>query len=378
MMVKKLSLACLCAAALAVSATAQTNSPSEPLRVGIVGLVHGHAGGFLGGGALVPAGPALHRPDIQVVGIAEPQRDLFDRYAKRLGLDKSLYYSNLDEMISRAHPKAVLVFTNTHDHTAIVKQCAQRGVHVMMEKPLAVSYRDALEMADAARSGHIHVLVDYETTWYASNKSAYDLLQAGALGEPRKFVAHDGHDGPFHMQPEFVKWLSDPNLNGGGALFDFGCYGADLATWLMKGQTPVSVTAMTKQMQPERYPNVDDEADILVNYPSAVAIIQGSWNWPFSIKDLEVYGKTGYAKTIAGKQVMVRREGEKAGQTVDAKPLESPYDDPLHYMRAVLDGKIEDNGNMSSLDTNIIATEILDAARESSKSGKTVRLPLPR
>ena len=75
---------------------------------------------------------------------------------------------------------------------------------------------------------------------------------------------------------------------------------------------------------------------------------------------------------------MVRREGEKAGQTVDAKALESSYDDPLHYMRAVLDGKIEDNGNMSSLDTNIIATEILDAARESSKSGKTVRLPLPR
>ena len=119
-------------------------------------------------------------------------------------------------------------------------------------------------MADAARSGHIHVLVDYETTWYASNTAAYDLLQSGALGEPRKFVAHDGHDGPFHMQPEFVQWLSDPKLNGAGALFDFGCYGADLATWMMKGQAPVSVTAITKQMQPERYPKVDDEADVLV------------------------------------------------------------------------------------------------------------------
>ena len=97
-----------------------------------------------------------------------------------------------------------------------------------------------------------------------------------------------------------------------------------------------------------------------------------------SIKDLEVYGKTGYAKTIAGKQLSVRREGEKAAQTVDAKPLESPYDDPLHYLRAVLDGKIKDEGDMSSLDTNIVATEILDAARQSAQSGKTVRLPLPR
>jgi predicted dehydrogenase len=247
-----------------------------------------------------------------------------------------------------------------------------------MEKPLAVSYRDALEMADAAKSGHIHVLVDYETTWYASNKAAYDLLQDGALGEPRKFVAHDGHDGPYHMQPEFVKWLSDPKLNGAGALFDFGCYGADLATWLMKGQSPVSVTAVTKQLQPDLYPKVDDEADIMVTYPSAVAIIQGSWSWPFSIKDLEVYGSTGYAKTVAGKQVTVRRKGEKAGQTVDAKTLETPYDDPLHYLRAVLDGKVEDHGSLSSLDTNIIATEILDAARQSAQSGKTIRLPLSR
>ncbi|MFL6448405.1 MAG: Gfo/Idh/MocA family protein [Bryobacteraceae bacterium] len=377
MITKTLSLACLCAVTMAVSLPGQT-TPSAPLRVGIVGLVHGHAGGFLGGGALVPAGAALHRPDVQVVGVAEPDRALFDRYAKRLGLHNDLYFSNLDEMISRAHPQAVLVFTNTFDHTDVVKQCARRGVHVMMEKPLAVSYRDALAIADAARSGKIHVLVDYETTWYASNKAAYDLLQGGGLGEPRKFVAHDGHDGPFHMQPEFVKWLSDPKLNGAGALFDFGCYGADLATWLMKGQAPVSVTAITKQMQPDRYPKVDDEADILVNYPSAVAVIQGSWDWPFSIKDLEVYGRTGYAKTIAASQVTVRREGDKAGQTSETKPLESPYDDPLHYMRAVLDGKVEDHGSPSSLDTNIIATEILDAARQSAQSGRTVRLPLSR
>lgn len=376
MMTKIFQLACV-SLVTAVGVTAQTDS-AGPLRVGIVGLVHGHAGGFLGGGALVPAGAALHRPDIQVVGIAEPQRALFDRYAKRLGLDDNLYYPSLDEMITRAHPQAVLVFTNTFDHTSVVKEAAKRGVHVLMEKPLAVSYHDALEMQDAARAGHIHVLVDYETTWYASNKAAYDLLQGGALGEPRKFVAHDGHDGPFHMQPEFVQWLSDPKLNGAGALFDFGCYGADLATWLLKGQAPVSVTAITKQLQPERYPKVDDEADVLVNYPSAVAIIQGSWSWPFSIKDLEVYGKTGYAKTIAGTQITVRRQGEKTAQIVDAKPLESPYDDPLHYLRAVLDGKIKDEGNMSSLDTNIIATEILDAARQSAQSGKTVRLPLPR
>src|SRR5436305_12301365 len=126
MMIKMCFLACLSALLGGVTLTAQS-STSAPLRVGIVGLAHGHAGGFLGGGALVPAGAALHRPDIQVVGVAEPERALFDRYAKRLGLDSSLYFPNLDDMISRAHPQAVLVFTNTFDHTAVVKQCARRS-----------------------------------------------------------------------------------------------------------------------------------------------------------------------------------------------------------------------------------------------------------
>jgi predicted dehydrogenase len=245
-----------------------------------------------------------------------------------------------------------------------------------MEKPLAVSYKDALAMAEAARNGKIHVLVDYETTWYGSNKAAYDLLRQGALGDVRKIVAHDGHSGPFHMQPEFVAWLSDPKLGGGGALYDFGCYGANLATWLMNGAAPLTVTAVTKTIQPERYPHVNDEADVILTYPSAVALLEGSWNWPFSIKDLEVYGKTGYAKTIAESKIDVRREHEKESRIETAERLQPPYDDPLHYFEAVIDGKIQEDGSLSSLKTNVVVSEILDAARQSAKSGKTVALPL--
>ncbi len=77
----------------------------------------------------------------------------------------------------------------------------------------------------------------------------------GRIGDIRKIVVHDGHNGPkeINVQPEFLNWLVDPKLNGGGALFDFGCYGADLATWLMDGQRPLSVTAVTQQLKPEIY-----------------------------------------------------------------------------------------------------------------------------
>ena len=351
---------------------------SAPLRVGIVGLAHGHVSGFLNGGALVPAGGAMHRTDVELVGVTDPDRHLFDKYMANEHWSPNLYFATLDEMITRAHPQAVLLFTSTFGHTQVVEECARRHVHVLMEKPMAVSYHDALAMQNAADAGHIHVLVDYETTWYASNKAAHDLLEQGALGDVRKVVVRDGHKGPklIHVQPEFFAWLTDPKLNGAGALYDFGCYGADLMTWLMKGELPKSVTAVTQQLQPDIYPKVDDEANVILAYPSAVAILQGSWNWPFDRKDMEVYGRTGTAKTILRDRIEVRKQGEHAAQTSAAPPLSSPDDDPLHYLAAVINGSVPEQGSLSSLQTNVAVSEILDAARRSASSGKTITLPL--
>ena len=360
-----LSLGSFCAAA-------------APLRVGIAGLAHGHVSGFLHGGALVPAGGILKRSDVEIVGIAEPSRDLFDKYSARDHLAPALYFPDVGSLIEHAHPDAMLVFTSTYDHTQTVEECARRHVHVLMEKPLAVSYHDALRMEKAAREGNVHVLVDYETTWYASNKAAYDLLKEGALGDARKVVVHDGHRGPklIHVQPEFFAWLTDPKLNGAGALYDFGCYGADLMTWLTGGETPKTVTAVTQQLQPEVYPKVDDEANVIVAYPHSVALLQGSWNWPFDRKDMVIYGRTGYAKTVLHDRIEVRREGEHESRTEAAAKLKTPYDDPIHYLSAIIKGEISENGDLSSLQTNVITSEILDAARQSASTGKTVSLPL--
>jgi predicted dehydrogenase len=320
-----------------------------------------------------------HSPEIEIVGIAEPDRQLLSQAASRYGFDQGMLFTDLEAMIEKAHPQAVLAYTNTFDHRRVVEICARHGVHVMMEKPLAVSLEDARAIEKAAHSGKIHVLVNYETSWYASNHAAYDLVRSGALGEIRKVVVHDGHSGPkeIGVEPEFLAWLTDPKLNGAGALFDFGCYGADLMTWLMDGQRPVAVTAVTQQIKPQIYSKVDDEATIILTYPRAQAIIQASWNWPFDRKDMEVYGKTGYVITVKRDDIRVRREGEDREAQTTAKPVPSPYDNSLSYLRAViLDGAKEDG--LSSLETNVTVTEILDAARRSASTGTTVRLPTTR
>nr|MBW4039182.1 Gfo/Idh/MocA family oxidoreductase [Acidobacteriota bacterium] len=110
---------------------------AETLRVGIVGLVHGHVAAFLGGGQMTPAGGILDRSDVQLVGIVEPDQRLFDAYAKRYHLSPSLHFNSIAEMVQHAHPQAALVFTATSDHRRVVEECAGLGLNVMMEKPLA-------------------------------------------------------------------------------------------------------------------------------------------------------------------------------------------------------------------------------------------------
>lgn len=353
---------------------------AAPLRVGIVGLVHGHVSAFLYGGAMVPAGPLLKRPDAELVGVVEPDQALFERYAKRYQLPENLHFKSIAEMVAHAHPQAVLVFTPPSEHRRIVEECAELGVNVMMEKPLAFRYDDALAMERAAERGKIHVLVDYETSWYGSNAEAARLLANGSLGSLVKVVVRDGHEGPakIGVQPEFLKWLVDPKQDGDGALTDFGCYGPDLVTAMLRGEVPLSVTAVTQHLQPGLYPNVDDEADILLKYKGAVAMVEASWDWPFSVKQMDVYGRTGYAKTIDGSQIEVRLHGDNIEKKEDASKPEAPYDDPLHYLEAVLSGQVEEGNSLSSLRTNVTVTEILDAARRSAQLGKTVVLPLAR
>ncbi|MGB6495357.1 MAG: Gfo/Idh/MocA family oxidoreductase, partial [Candidatus Acidiferrum sp.] len=194
-------------ASLAASAlSAQTTPSSTPLRVAIAGLVHGHVGGFLQ--------QNLHRPDLQIVGVAEADTKLAAFYESKFSLPHKIFYTSLDEMLENTKPQAVLVYTNTFDHRSAVEICARHHVPVMMEKPLAVSNEDARAMQAAAQRANIPVLVNYETTWYRSNRAAYDLVHENAIGDIRKVVVHDGHQGPkeINVEPWFLAWLTDPKL----------------------------------------------------------------------------------------------------------------------------------------------------------------------
>ena len=353
-----------------VNAQAQT---AAPVRVAIVGLVHGHVQGFL-------HNLASH-PEIALVGISDPDAALRQKYITKTHLSGDLFFATEAEMLKKTHPQAILVYTSIAGHRAAIEEAAPLHIAAMVEKPLATTVEDALAIQALSEKYNVPVLTNYETTWYNSNTAAVKMLEEGKIGDLRKLVVHDGHEGPkeIHVDPEFFNWLTDPKENGAGAMFDFGCYGVDLATWIMHGELPTTVTAVALQLKPQIYPKVDDDSTIVLTYPHAQAILQGSWNWPFARKDMEVYGATGYVDTLyedaaPGAKLRMRLPGEKAEHVETAPALTAPQNDSLNYLAAVLGGSLKPQHDLTSLDTNVAVVRILDAARRSAQTGKTIYL----
>ncbi|WP_238807668.1 Gfo/Idh/MocA family protein [Emticicia aquatica] len=350
--------------------TTYSFAQEKPVRMGIAGMTHDHVRQILNN---------INRAGLEIVGFAEPNKELALRLLKQYKLPESLWYRSLDEMLIKAKPEAVCDFRSIVEHLETVQKCAVKGVHVMVEKPLAVNLAHAIQMETLAKKYKIQLLTNYETTWYASNHQAYEMIhEQNTIGDIRKVVIHDGHRGPkeIGVSKEFFGWLTDPIKNGGGAIIDFGCYGADIMAWLMKGEKPTSVTAVTQTIKPETYPKVDDEATIIVTYPKAQGIFQASWNWPFDRKDMEIYGQTGYIYADKSMQMNIRKGDRNAfpEEVITVKPLETPRNDPFSYFSAVVRGTIKSENDLGSLKINMVAMTILDAAVKSSKTGKTIML----
>ncbi len=343
----------------------------RPLRLGVISLTHTHVHMVFS---------SEKRGDFEIVGIVEQDQEVIAKYAKWYGFSSDKVYNSIEELIAAQKPEAVAAFGMISEHLEVVEKAAPHGIHVMVEKPLALNLRQARKMEALAKKHGIHLLTNYETTWYPTNTKAWEMVKDGTIGDVRKVVVRDGHRGPkkIGIDREFLDWLIDPQYNGGGASTDFGCYGANLMTWLMNGQKPRSVLAAFQQLQPENNPKADDDATIVLTYDKANAVLQPSWNWPIGRKDMEIYGLTGaiFADNRHDLRLRMAKGYDGFEETHQKLPeREKPFDDPFSMFKAVIRNEIQlPPYDLSSLENNMIVTEILDAAIKSAKSGKAVKL----
>ena len=340
---------------------------AQPLKVGVAGLNHDHVHNIM---HQFKQGQAI------IVGIAESNQQLIDRFKKRYQLPDSLFYPTVTKMLQHTRPDAVLAYNAIADHLAVVEACAPKGISVMVEKPLATTVEQTKRMAALVQQYHIQLLTNYETTWYSSNQQLYSMVTKDTvIGSIKRMVVHMGHQGPKEIgcSTDFLQWLTDSGKNGGGAVMDFGCYGANLMTWLMDGKKPLAVTAITRHIKPALYPNVDDDATILLEYANgATGIIEASWNWPFGIKDWEVFGDHSYLHALNGNALQQRNRDTAGYFNVPVK--QAAYTDNLVYLADVLRGKIKPGNDLSSLPNNLIVVQILEAAKQSAREGRKIVL----
>ncbi len=366
---KKIQISFFVLLSLLISITVKAQE-QKPIRLAVAGISHGHRSFILG---------RPDKGDFKLVGVFDTDKVLLEETSARYKLSSDILFQNLEQMLDKTKPEAVVAFGSIYDHLAVVEACAPRGIHVMVEKPLAVNMEHAKQMAELAKKHHIFLLTDYETSWYPSTAKSFEMVNKdGFVGKVRKVVIHDGHRGPKEIGCDkyFLNWLTDPVLNGGGAIVDFGCYGANLMTAITNGEKPIAVIAITRRFKPDVYPKVDDDATIIVSYPESECIIQASWNWPFNRKDMEIYGDSGYIFALNKTDMRMRGKDmqEEEQKRVTANDI-SVYEDPFAYFADVIHQKItQPEYGLYSLKNNLEVVKILDAARESARTGKTIHL----
>jgi len=376
-MLSKLRLALGSLIMLPLASTARVENPSvmatwaegANTRLAVVGLDHDHVWGLLE--------DIAKEPEAELVAIADPHPELVERARKRVPTSVR-FFSDYVKMLDEAKPEAVIVATENDKHLEILRECAKRHIHFSTEKPMAANANDAREMARLAREAGIKLMVNYWNAWTPATHELFHRVYAGELGPIQKIVVQYGHQGPkeIGVSKYFADWLYDPVKNGGGALVDFGCYGAEWALWL-KGR-PKSVYAHTLKLKTEQHNAVDDDATILLEYLDGSVIIQASWNWPYSKGDVEVYGPKG-SLVATDDGLLFHAAGTRAdlahpeGEPVMLKPAEHETSNPIAYFLWSIrnDKPIE---NPVAPELNVGVNEILDAAKESIKTHRAVEL----
>ena len=331
--------------------------------IAVVGLVHSHVWGHLN--KMIQGKPA------KLVGVAETE-PVLTAEAKKRGVAAELISADWKKMIDEKKPEIVWAFVENNRHREIVEYCAPRKIHVLFEKPLASTYKDAVAIRDLAVKNGIYVMSNYQMAWWPANHVAKGLADSGALGKIyriRGVVGNAGPGGPTGLNKFFFDWLTDPVKNGGGALVDFGCYNA---LWsLMYLGRPETVYAQTNQLRPAEFPKVEDNATIILNYKQATAIREGSWDLPRSVQDLEVFGREGSLYMTNGK--VETRKGREPVKQEPLTALAPEAAEPIATMIHSIETKSAPQG-MTAIDINVGVVEIMEAAKEYVRTGKAVRL----
>ena len=339
---------------------------AQDYKIAVVGLVHSHVWGHLH--------TMIQGKSAKLVGVAEPNQELTAE-AERMGVAHDLIYSDYNKMLNEKKPDLVWAFVENDRHLEIAKVCAERHINIIFEKPLAATYEQAKQIKALAEKYQVLVMTNYQMAWWSANYVAKAAADRGDIGKVWRLHGIVGHSGPGSegvRNKYFFAWLTDPEKNGGGALMDFGCYNALWSLWYLG--KPNTVYATVNHLRPERFPKVEDNADLVLAYDKGVGLFEGSWDLPRSYQDLDVFGwgEDGKRASLHMNQRSVEMRKGKDVKELDIAPLSQDESEPIAYMVSRMKAKKPIEG-LTAVDINVDVIHIIDLAKESVKTGKPVK-----
>jgi predicted dehydrogenase len=356
---------------LAALSLAALPALAQPYKIAVIGLIHSHEGGYV---------PRMTRSDqVKLVGIAETLGDLVALAKEKQGAKDVPFFDDYKKMLDETKPDFVWAFVENNRHLEILKECAPRHIHVIYEKPLASTYKDALAMSELAKKYNVKVMCNYQMAWWPANQIAHAEVEKGTIGKPWRMHGIVGHGGPGSTGTgrHFFEWLTDPVKNGAGALVDFGCYNALWSLWYMG--RPETVYAEAIHLRPETFPKVEDSSTMVLKYKNGINIFEGSWDLPRSFQDVEVFGSTTAPDgtlnrgSIYMTQQKVELRNGRDKKDLPLTPLAPEKADPITFMVDAIKNNKPIEG-ITALEINLGVVEIIEAAKESIRTGRAVKL----
>lgn len=334
-------------------------------RVAVASLVHDHIWGELN--------HWKNQANAQIVAASDTNADLRDRFQTRVP-GANLYSSWREMLDSEEDLDVVQIAAENSEHAPIVEAAASRGLHIIIEKPMAATLAQARRMYDAATQANVRLLVNWPTAWNPAWQEMERRLLSGDIGQIRYLKYRSAHNGPREIgcDPHFVEWLYDAEKNGAGAFMDYCCYGAALCARHLG--RPNRVTGLRAVLAKD-YPLPDDNAIVTMLFDHAVGVAEASWTQTTGYLGTNpvAYGSEGAIGLMSG-NVHLLRPGKPA-EVITPPATVAPRRSGPEYLLHCLDTDQPIEGYCAP-DVSLQAQEILEAGLRGADTGQTQTLPL--
>ncbi|MDF1656405.1 MAG: Gfo/Idh/MocA family oxidoreductase [Verrucomicrobiales bacterium] len=264
-------------------------------RIATLGLHHDHVWSNLQ--QLQETGQA------KLVAAADTDEELLGKYRSEF---PGKAYSSYEDLLDNEELDAVYVFASNRLSEDLTVMAAERGLHCLVEKPMASSLAGAQRMIAATDAADVRLMINWPFTWWPQLRHGIAMAQAGELGQLWQVKYRAAHQGPVELgcSPQFCEWLYDKELNGAGALMDYCCYGAVLADVLLGKPSTVNSTKISTGLKPDL--TLEDNAILVLSYPEALATTEASWT--------QIGALTSYSTTLYGSKGTLLIEPDHNGR----------------------------------------------------------------